>query len=367
MKILWLSWKDAEHPHAGGAELLKSMICQRLSADGHVVIQLTGGFPGAAKETVLDGGCRVIRLGNRWTVYWHVWRYYNRHLRGWADLVIDECNTVPFFAGLYSHERVAMIVYQLSREIWFHQMSMPISLFGYFLEPIYLRILHKNRVVTICESSRQDLIRHGFSCNLIDIISVGIELEPLPTLESVDKFPEPTMLYLGSLRKMKRPDHVVKAFNEARQEISNLKLLIAGEGDGGYYYKNLMHEIAASPYVSDIKLLGRVTKDQKIQLMQKSHLIAVTSVKEGWGLIVTEAASQGTPAVVYDVDGLRDSVRDGQTGMVTKASPSFLAKGVVDILSNDIKYKKIQLQAWEWSREINFNNSYNDFKNVLGL
>lgn len=365
VNILWLSWKDAEHPQAGGAEVLKSQLCQRLTAEGHSVIQLTGGFSGAVAETELDGS-RLIRVGNRWTVYWHAWKYYRRNLRGWPDLVIDECNTVPFFASLYCSESVTMVIYQLAREIWFYQMRTPLSWIGYLLEPGYLRLLRKNRVVTISDSTRRDLMRHGFYDDFINIISVGIDIDPLLSLEPIEKYTEPTLLYLGSLREMKRPDHVVKAFSEARKKIPNLKLLIAGSGDGDYF-ESLMKEIAASDYACNIKYLGKVTKEQKIELMQKSHVIAVTSVKEGWGLIVTEAASQGTPAVVYDVDGLRDSVKDGQTGFVTNTEPRSLAIAIIDMLSNDAKYQQLRHQAWEWSKEINFDNSYRDFKKALDI
>jgi glycosyltransferase involved in cell wall biosynthesis len=85
-------------------------------------------------------------------------------------------------------------------------------------------------------------------------------------------------------------------------------------------------------------------------------------VKEGWGLIVTEAASQGTPAVVYDIDGLRDSVRHEETGLICRRNtPEDLAKKIVEVLSDKEKYEKMRCNAWQWSKEINFEKSYRDF------
>ena len=60
----------------------------------------------------------------------------------------------------------------------------------------------------------------------------------------------------------------------------------------------MLSRIAVSDYVQDIEYLVRVSEAKKNELMQKSHLILVASVKEGWGLIV-EANSQGTPVVAY--------------------------------------------------------------------
>jgi len=100
--------------------------------------------------------------------------------------------------------------------------------------------------------------------------------------------------------------------------------------------------------------------------MQKAHLLCVTSVKEGWGLVVTEANSQGTPAIVYDVDGLRDSVVNNKTGIVCDANtPINLAQNSARMLKNKIIYKQIQREGLDFSQNISFINSYEEFKSLL--
>lgn len=365
MNILWMAWKDAEHPDAGGAEVVKSQICQRLVRDGHTVIQLTAGFQGAPCAANLDG-CKVIRVGGRYSVYWQARRYYLSQLRGWADLVIDECNTVPFFASTYVAEKNCMVIYQLAREIWFYQMRWPLSIIGYLLEPIYLRLLKNNSVVTICDSTRNQLQELGFRSDRVRIIRMASETPAAKYIEIKDTGAPPTLLYIGSLREMKRPHHVVQAFIKARTRIPDLRLILAGGGKGAYVQK-LKASIESSGCSDSITCTGRVTEEEKTRLMAKAHLIAVTSVKEGWGLIVTEAAAQGTPAVVYDVDGLRDSVKNGITGLVTPCTPDDLANGIVRLLKDESFYKKCQQAAWEWSKELTFENSYIDFCKALNI
>jgi glycosyltransferase involved in cell wall biosynthesis len=387
MKILWLTWKDPTHPHAGGAEVVQRELCKRLTKDGHEVTILTAQYPGAAHEDT-QNGCRIIRVGGCYSVYWHAYRYYKKHLVGWADVVIDETNTVPFFAKYYVKEPHLMFFHQLCREIWFYQMRFPLSLIGYLLEPLYLRLLSGSQAIVVSESTKRDLMRHGFKAGNIHIISEGIELEPLTSLNEVKKYPQPTLLSLGAIRPMKRTLDIIKAFeiiksqattqsviaNEAKRSdeaiqqnpLATLRLIIAGNNTGTYAEKVLRH-INSSPYRDDIEILGRVSKEMKLELMQKSHAIAVTSVKEGWGLIVTEAASQGTPAVVYNVDGLRDSVRDSKTGLVSKQNtPESLAEAVVSLLANSpTRYKEVCSAAWQWSKEITFERAYKDFTNSL--
>ncbi len=364
MKIVWYNWKDLDHPLAGGAEVVNEALAERLVKDGHEVTFIVGGFPGGGPE-VERKGFRIIRVGGRWSVYWQAFRYYQRHLRGWADVVIDEVNTIPFFAQYYVQKKNFLFIHMLCREIWFYQLPITIGWIGYLLEPFYLRLLTSRKVVTVSESSKQDLIRHGFSAKHIHIISEGLEFPPLRTLTSIAKDSVFTLLSLGSLRPMKRTLDQVKAFELARAQLNYLRLKLAGDASDDYGHK-VLNYIQQSQYRQDIEYVGKVSPSHKRKLMQKSHLLLMTSVKEGWGLTVTEAASQGTPSVVYNVDGLKDSVINGETGIITDVNtPEALARAVLSIESHPDRYQRYRRAGWEWSKKITFDQSYQDFKEVL--
>lgn len=364
MKILWLTWKDLKNPLAGGAETVNEQLAKRLVADGHEVVLVVAGFSGAVPKEVVNG-YQIVRVGSRPTVYWQAYRYYKKNYKGWADLVIDEMNTIPFFAKFYVKEPNIMLAYQLCRKVWFYQMPLPVSLVGYLIEPIYLRLLSDRTVITESLSAKNDLVRYGFKPDRVHIISVGTEIEPVKSLDAVDKFAQPTLLCLGAMRSMKRTLHVVEAFELAKSDNPKLKLIMAGDNTGSYGNK-VMQKIKKSRYASDIDYKGRVSKEDKLMLMRQSHAIMVASVKEGWGLIVTEANSQGTPAVVYDVDGLRDSVRDGETGLIADSNtPQGLADKLNQLLSSSEDYEKIRQNAWAWSKTITYEKSYKDLLGVL--
>lgn len=363
-RILWLSWKDLSHPQAGGAEVVKEQIARRLAKAGYEIVILTSGFNGARSKEERDG-YKIIRVGGRWTVYWAAYRFYKKNLQGWPDLIIDEVNTVPFFAKFYVKEQNILLIHQLARKVWFYQLPLPFGLIGYLLEPIYIWLLRDRNVVTISESTRKELRRFGHRSNHVYIISMGTDIEPVENLFGIIKYGKPTLLSIGSIRPMKRTDHIVRVFEIAKKKIRNLQLIIAGDATG-VYGSSVLGLIARSPYMDSITTLGQVSKEKKIELMQKSHVLAVTSIKEGWGLVVTEANSQGTPAVVYDVDGLRDSTIDGKTGVITKCNtPQALADAIVDMLSNHSHYSRLREAAWKASREITFEKSAQDLMEVL--
>lgn len=364
MKILWFSWKDKKHPSAGGAEVVSDAILSRLAKDGHKVTLLTAGYTGATNKDTING-YQVIRVGGRLSVYWHAFRYYQKHLKGQHDFVIEEINTIPFFTPWYTKGKRVLFFHQLAREIWFYQMFFPASFVGYAVEPLYLCLLSKERVITISESTKRDLVRYGFKKENISIISVGIDIEPVESLDGIKKSSVPTILSLGAVRPMKRTLEIAKTFGILKEHIPNARLIIAGDMAGKYGEK-VLQEIAKNKYKDDIQVLGRVTSEEKIHLMQEAHVLTVTSLKEGWGLIVTEANSQGTPAVVYNIDGLRDSVRDGETGLCAKENtPKGLAESIVKILGDNDAYEKMRQNAWELSKKHTFENQYEDFLNVI--
>jgi glycosyltransferase involved in cell wall biosynthesis len=363
MKILWFAWKDKKNPYAGGAEVVSSELAKRLVNDGHEVTFIVRGHVGEKDEEMIDG-YRVIRLGNWKSVYWKAYQYYKKNLVGWADLVIDEVNTIPFFCKFYVKEKNILFFHQLCRKIWFYEMRFPMNLVGYLAEPVYLWLLNNKQVVTVSESTRKDLMKYGFRKERIRIISEGILLEPAENIDT-PKFEKPTLLSLGAMRPMKRTDHILKAFEIAKEKMADLEFKIAGSVSGPFGGK-VVHSIDESLHRKSIQYLGMVDEAVKLDLMRRSHLIAVTSVKEGWGLIVTEAASQGTPAVVYDIDGLRDSVRHGKTGLISEENtPERLSERIVQLLSDREKYEEIRRNAWQWSKEINFEKSYIDFKQII--
>lgn len=366
MKILWFSWKDRSHPQAGGAEIVTDELLKRLARDNHEVILITSHFAGGKKEEERDG-YHIYRIGSRVTVYWKAYRLYKKNFQNWADLVIDECNTIPFFSIRYTRCPVIIFFHQLCREVWFYQMPLPLSWVGYLIEPIYLRWLSHAQVVTVSQSTSNDLQQYGFKNKNIKIISEGITIEPVTDLKSVKKYNQPTVLSLGSIRPMKRTMDVLSAFELAKYKIPSLRLIIAGSLNCSYG-KKIESAVRVSPFHQDIELVGVISDQKKIDLLLHSHFVAVTSVKEGWCLVVTEANSQGTPAVAYNVDGLRDSIRDRKTGWLTpEATPMSLATTIVSALSNNENYNKIRYQAWLWSREITFAHAYNDFYEILAL
>ena len=100
--------------------------------------------------------------------------------------------------------------------------------------------------------------------------------------------------------------------------------------------------------------------------MSRAHIILVPGIREGWGLVVTEANAMGTPAVAYDVPGLRDSVKHNITGLLCRnRKPEELAAKAILLLKDNVLYKKLCVNSLEWSKSFSWDKSTSECLNVL--
>ena len=139
------------------------------------------------------------------------------------------------------------------------------------------------------------------------------------------KEPVPTVVFIGRLSANKRPEHAIRAFGLVRRQLPNAQMWVIGSGPEEARLRKV-----AGPGVT---FLGRVSEEEKRQYLGRAHALVATSVREGWGLVVTEAAASGTVSIGYDVPGLRDSI-GASGGVLTPADPASLATGLVTLLSS---------------------------------
>lgn len=327
---------------------------------GNEVEWFTASFPGAAPDEVVDG-IQIVRFGRQWTVHVHAVRHYRGRLRHRFDLVLDQVNTVPFFTPLWADIPTWMLIWQLARQVWWYESPFPLNALGYALEPVYLRLYRKTPVLTYSESTRADLRRLGFKAD-INVLPAAIDAIDIP---DAPKNQVPTFVYVGRLAPSKRIGDIVRAFALFRQRSETGKLLLIGGGSEPYVRK--VQRIAARLGVStSVELCGWLDGPAKHRRMAEAHALLMASAREGWGLVVTECNACGTPAIVYDVPGLRDSVRHLETGIVVRPNPASLAEGMIRLLADPILYRRLQAAAREWSRSMTYDAGVKAITNAVG-
>jgi len=359
MNLLFLNWRDLKNPRSGGAEVVTEEVLKRLVERGHTATLFTTMFPGAAKSEVRDG-YTIIRRGREITV--HIWAaiFWFKYFKNQKfDIVVDQIHGIPFFTPLYvRNARVVAFIHEVAREIWLHMYTFPIGRIGYTLEPYFFKPYKKTRFITVSNATKRDLISVGIKSELIDIIPEAVTTIPVAVIP--EKETDPTILFVGRVAKMKGVHDLISAYLIAKKKIPNIKLWIVGGGDT---YKAELE--AKYKTESGITFFGFVSETEKNTKYAKAHLLVSASIKEGYGLVVIEAAAHGTPGVVYNVDGFNEAVVAEQTGILTDTNPQALSAGILRVLQDKNLYATLQTNALAHSHNFNFDHTTDVFEELL--
>lgn len=368
MNILILNWKDVKNPEVGGAEIIAFEFARRLVRDGHSVTYFTSQFEGSKQEETIDG-VKIVRRGSVYTVYFHAYRYY-KTLTQKPDRVIEMINTICWQSWLYvpKEKRIAYLN-QLAREVWFYEFPWIVAFIGNVFERLEYLFYTSTSFLCYSESTKQDLISYGIPEKNIQTFPMGLDHKRY--IPGKKKTEYPLFIFVARLVKMKRADLCIQAMRYVIKKFPSAKLAIVGNGKEEKNLESLVKENSLEENVvfvnKDNFFIDGNKKDTKLRLMQEAWALLLPSVKEGWGMVVTEAAACGTPSIVSDVTGLRDSVQDGKSGVMISNNPTPLeiADAMNEIISNNKKRESLSKGAVKWSQEFTWEKSYNNFKKYI--
>lgn len=319
MRILICNWKDRTHPAAGGAEVYTHECAKRWSANGHSVTLFCSTVKGQAAEDTLSG-YRIIRSGSRLGVYRNAAKYVRSHHHEY-DVIVDEINTRPFFAHKHAGDTpVVALAHQVAREVWFHETPLPVALLGrYVLEPFWLKQYANVPTLTVSKSSADSLRDYGLRD--LSVVLEGVEL-PTSVRLPIGKSDHPNLAFCGRLVATKRPDHAIEAFAMAAAALGpDAELHVIGTGP--------LEEKLRQSRPRGVVIHGSVSQEEKYRILGEADALLCTSSREGWGLVVSEAAAVGTPTIGYNVDGLRDSIT-AANGVIVEPTVEALAAAIMD-------------------------------------
>jgi glycosyltransferase involved in cell wall biosynthesis len=325
LHILILSDRDWTHPQGGGTGTNLFAQVARWLHWGHRVSVISCSYPGAsACERI--GELTLHRVGGRSTVFPRAILRQWRGLVPDPDVVLEVVNGITFLTPIWCRTPRVTLVHHIHRNHFVREMGRKGHVAALLLETLPLRLLYRRtQFLTISQASARDIARHGIDPARIDISYLGVEqaaFGPDPTVRA----PEPTLLYLGRLKRYKRIEVVLDVL--AANPRATLDL--AGDGD---HREALEAEIDARGLRDRVRVHGHVTEERKLELYRRAWVNITTSSAEGWGLSVTEAGACATPSAALRLGGLAEAIDDGRTGVLAQ-DPAELAVKVGRILAD---------------------------------
>lgn len=318
------AWRDLADVEAGGSELFVSEVLRVWAKAGLDVTLRTSHAPGHATHSTRDG-YRVRRRSGRLTVFPSaVTAELTGRMGPRPDAVVEAWNGVPFLSPVWFGGPRVTILHHVHEAMWPLVLPAPLARLGWLVEgtlapPLYRR----TPVVTNSSSSRDEIVRRlGLPAGNITIAPPGVDTRWVPD-PAVPRSPTPHILAVGRLMPHKHFERLVDIAVAIRKSQPDLQLTIVGEGHERPRLEAMVAGYDADSWVS---LPGRISDDDLAGLYRSAWVVAATSVAEGFGMTLTEAAACGTPAVATDVAGHRDAVDDGRSGLLAGSPADMEAK-----------------------------------------
>jgi glycosyltransferase involved in cell wall biosynthesis len=338
----------------GGAERWYRALAERLAAEGHSVTYLTlrqwerGKEPHIPGVAVVAVGPRLVQYDNgRRRRIWPPLRYglgvFGHLLRHGREYDHVHGASFPFFSILAAGLIRPLHRYSLgvdwhevwTREYW-RQYLGAAGLLGWWVQAMCAKIPHKAFVFSELHRGR--------------LASLGVDAIRLPGEYAGGSHPPapaatpPTILYAGRLIPEKRVGLLIEAFAVAHSQMGELRLRIIGEGPEAPSLVRRIERLGRgdavniSPFVSAADLEAG---------MAEATAIVQPSAREGYGMVVVEAAAHGVPVIVVqgEDNAATELVDAGENGLISSDIPSALAAAILAVC-RDNAVSRATASAW---------------------
>lgn len=311
MHILFCNWRDTRNPEGGGSERYVESMARGLVAEGHTVTIACAAHDHAPRDEVVDG-VRFVRRGTKLDIYVRTFLALLLGRYGKVDAVVDVQNGLPFFTRLATRKPVVVLVHHVHREQWPVVYPGLVGRIGWWIESwLAPRLYRRCQYVAVSMATKLELIELGVDRERIAIVHNGNDPAPVA---GVRRSATPRISVVGRLVPHKQVEHAIEAVAEMNADHPDLVLDVIGAG----WWDDELREHAMARGVSDqVVFHGFVDDATKHELLAQSWVMALPSLKEGWGIVIGEAGGHGVPTVAYSTaGGTTESIDHKDTGLL---------------------------------------------------
>jgi glycosyltransferase involved in cell wall biosynthesis len=226
-------------------------------------------------------------------------------------------------------------------------------------DDFFKKMDHFDDVVILTHEQKNDIEEHFGRLTNYHVIPHSV---PDANLSDNPNYHQKKVITIGRLVKDKGVDESLRAFRKVVDQIPDAQLDIYGVGKEEKSLRNLMKELNLEKNVA----FKGYTLDP-LPKYQEAAVSLLTSRAEGFGLVITESLSVGTPMVLFDVKyGPKDIIRNGLDGvLVEHGDIDQLAKVLIDLLSDQQKLTEMRVKAKEVSQRFSVENFQDSWLSII--
>jgi glycosyltransferase involved in cell wall biosynthesis len=197
-----------------------------------------------------------------------------------------------------------------------------------------------NLVVTVSNYSAGKAVEfYDVDKTRIRVVPNGVDSERFKPAEDGDALKrrlgfgnKPIVLFVGRLIPRKGLQFLVEAAKRIVQERGDTMFVIVGDGP---LRSDLTSHLVGLGISRNFQFLGDVKENMLPSLYNCADVFAFPSIQEGQGIALLEAQASAKPVVAFNVGGVKEAVRGGETGLlVERANSHVLAEAILKLLSD---------------------------------
>ena len=205
-------------------------------------------------------------------------------------------------------------------------------------------------VIAPSQAVRQTLAERGVAAS-VEVIPTGVDVarfrpgDPVAARRALALAPaDPVLLYVGRLDREKSVERLLLAFAHVQGTVPHARLVLVGHGTETARLQALARTLPAAGRIAFLP--ARPHADLPV-CCQAADVFLFASETETQGLVLAEAAACGIPVVSVTGPGCDEVVRDGETGLLTKAEPPALAEAAISLLVDGQRRRRMGRRARE--------------------
>ena len=205
-------------------------------------------------------------------------------------------------------------------------------------------------IIAVSDWERIEMVKRGYYSEKIKVVPNAVANIVFDTPFLNPKSSMRYLLYIGRISREKGQDFAIRGM----MKVHNVKLLLIGQIRDQEYYSETV-KLAQELGVNDkVFFLGEVSEAKKIELIDQSLGVILTSTEEADGIAIKEAMTRGKPVIVRRSCSLPSLVRNNENGVVVD-EPDQIADAVSYISKTNIALEignnnKTKAQDWHWAK-----------------
>jgi N-acetyl-alpha-D-glucosaminyl L-malate synthase BshA len=204
-----------------------------------------------------------------------------------------------------------------------------------------------DRITAVSEFLKDETVR-AFGCAGCEVEVIHNFVDPLvydraryePTLRHQLGGGKKILMHISNFRPVKRVNDVVRIFDRVRREVPSV-LVMVGDGPDRLAAEE---EARALGIEHEVRFLGRI--DAVAPLLASADLFVLPSDRESFGLSALEALACGVPSLAYNAGGIREVIKDGETGALCAVGDlDAMAAFALEILTDGKRWNTMSAAA----------------------